>query len=33
MEVLCSEKAGLPKDAWKDPETRFKVFRARSFEE
>jgi AmmeMemoRadiSam system protein B/AmmeMemoRadiSam system protein A len=33
LSVLCSEKAGLPADAWKDPETRLLVFTVFAFEE
>jgi MEMO1 family protein len=30
---LCSHKAGLPPDAWKDPQTRLEVFTANVFSE
>jgi len=33
LSVLCSEKAGLPEDAWKDPETRLLIFTVFAFEE
>lgn len=33
LSVLCSEKAGLPEDAWKDPETRLLVFTVFAFAE
>ena len=33
LSVLCSEKAGLPEDAWKSPETRLLVFTVFAFEE
>jgi len=33
MNLLCSEKAGLPKDAWKDSATKLYTFSVFSFEE
>jgi len=33
MSQLCSQKAGLPPDAWKDPRTKIEVFTADVFEE
>lgn len=30
---LCSHKAGLPADAWKDPQTRLQIFTAQVFSE
>jgi MEMO1 family protein len=33
LSVLCAEKAGLPEDAWKDPETRLLVFTVFAFKE
>lgn len=30
---LCGQKAGLPRDCYKDPRTKIKVFAARAFEE
>ncbi|MBI5242234.1 MAG: AmmeMemoRadiSam system protein B [Elusimicrobia bacterium] len=30
---LCSQKAGLPTDCWKDPKTEFRVFTVAAFEE
>ena len=33
LSELCSQKAGLPADCWKDPKTRFEVFTAEVFSE
>jgi len=33
LEHLCRDKAGLSKDAWKDPDTTIEVFTAQLFEE
>jgi len=33
MSVLCTQKAGLPSDCWKDPETEIYVFTAQVFGE
>ena len=33
LEELCSQKAGLPRDCYKDPMTEIKVFRVDSFHE
>jgi len=33
LSILCSEKAGLPEDAWKDPVTQLLVFTVFAFEE
>ncbi len=33
LSVLCSEKAGLPEDAWKDPQTKLLVFTVCAFQE
>lgn len=33
LSYLCQEKAGLPADAWKDPETKIQVFTADVFSE
>ena len=33
LEELCAQKAGLPRDCYKDPRTRFQVFDAEVFEE
>lgn len=33
LEELCSQKAGLPRDCYKDPKTKFEVFDAEVFEE
>lgn len=33
LSQLCSQKAGLPKDAWKDPQTRLDIFTADVFSE
>jgi len=33
MSVLCQQKAGLPSDCWKDPETDIYVFTAQVFSE
>jgi AmmeMemoRadiSam system protein A len=33
LEELCSQKAGLPRDCWKDPKTNIRVFDAEPFEE
>lgn len=33
LEHLCADKAGLPKDAWKDKDTVLEVFTAQLFEE
>lgn len=33
LSELCSQKAGLPPDAWKDPQTKLEVFEAIVFDE
>jgi len=33
MNLLASEKAGLPQDAWKDPKTKLSIFEVFSFDE
>jgi hypothetical protein len=33
MSVLCTQKAGLPADCWKDPQTEIYVFTAQVFDE
>ncbi len=33
LEELCAQKAGLPRDCWKDPRTELQVFDAEAFEE
>ncbi|HAM34875.1 MAG TPA: hypothetical protein DEB40_04730 [Elusimicrobia bacterium] len=33
LSELCSQKAGLPRDCWKDPKTRISVFTVNAFEE
>jgi len=33
LSVLCSQKAGLPPDAWKDPQTKIEIFTAEVFSE
>jgi AMMECR1 domain-containing protein len=33
MGELCSQKAGLPSDCWKDPKTTVEVFTAEVFGE
>ena len=33
MNTLCTQKAGLPADCWKDPNTELYVFTAQVFNE
>jgi len=33
LSQLCSQKAGLPADAWKDPKTKIEIFTADVFSE
>ena len=33
LSTLCSQKAGLPPDAWKDPSTELYIFTAEVFSE
>ena len=33
MAQLCSQKAGLPRDCWKDPKTKIEIFTAQEFSE
>lgn len=33
LEEICEQKAGLPRDCWKDPKTEIQVFDSESFEE
>jgi uncharacterized protein (TIGR00296 family) len=33
LSYLCSHKAGLPSDAWKDPQTELYIFQAEVFSE
>ena len=33
LSQLCQQKAGLPRDAWKDPKTRLDIFTADVFSE
>lgn len=33
LSEICSQKAGLPRDCWKDPETNIFIFTVNSFEE
>ena len=33
LSELCEQKAGLPRDCWKDPRTKLSVFTVSAFEE
>ena len=33
LSILCSQKAGLPADAWKNPKTSIEIFTAEVFSE